>query len=99
MSTETLQLLNYRIFGLGHMGLASALAALTLLFVTGFARYPSRGAGLVRFLILVTRMVPRVALVVPYFLMMIRSGSGRRRVSGTAGESVEVRSVPISKDG
>lgn len=40
----------------------------------GFARYPFRGAGLVRFLILVTRMVPRVALVVPYFLMMIRLG-------------------------
>lgn len=32
-STETLQLLNYRIFGLGHVGLASALAALTLVFV------------------------------------------------------------------
>ncbi len=32
-STETLQLLNYRIFGFGHMGLASALAVLTLAIV------------------------------------------------------------------
>ncbi len=40
----------------------------------GFARFPFPGAGVVRFLILVTRMVPRVALVVPYFLMMIRAG-------------------------
>lgn len=32
-ATETLQLLNYRIFGLGHMGLASSLSTLTLLFV------------------------------------------------------------------
>jgi len=39
-----------------------------------FARFPFPGAGVVRFLILVTRMVPRVALVVPYFLMMIRAG-------------------------
>ncbi len=34
-ATETLQLLNYRIFGLGHMGLASALATLTLIIVVG----------------------------------------------------------------
>ncbi len=32
-STETLQLLNYRIFGFGHMGLASALAVLTFAIV------------------------------------------------------------------
>ncbi len=32
-ATETLQLLNYRIFGLGHMGMASTLSTLTLVMV------------------------------------------------------------------
>jgi multiple sugar transport system permease protein len=40
----------------------------------GFSRFGFRGAGIVRFLILATRMVPRIALVVPYFLMMLRLG-------------------------
>lgn len=34
-ATETIQLLNYRVFGLGHMGLANALSILTLCFVAG----------------------------------------------------------------
>lgn len=32
-ATETIQLLNYRVFGLGHIGLANALSVLTLVFV------------------------------------------------------------------
>lgn len=40
----------------------------------GFSRYGFRGADAVRFLILATRMVPRIALVVPYFLIMLRLG-------------------------
>lgn len=32
-ATETIQLLNYRVFGLGHMGTANALSILTLCFV------------------------------------------------------------------
>jgi len=40
----------------------------------GFSRFAFRGAGTVRFLILLTRMIPRIALVVPYFLMMLRFG-------------------------
>jgi multiple sugar transport system permease protein len=51
----------------GAMGLG-ALAAY------GFSRFAFRGAATIRFLILMTRMVPRIALVVPYFLMMLRLG-------------------------
>jgi len=40
----------------------------------GFSRFSFRGASVVQFLILVTRMVPRIALVVPYFLMMLHLG-------------------------
>jgi multiple sugar transport system permease protein len=47
----------------GSVGLG-ALAAY------GFARYTFRGSGTLRFLVLIMRMVPRMVLVVPYFLMM-----------------------------
>jgi multiple sugar transport system permease protein len=40
----------------------------------GFARYRFRGSDAVRFLVLVTRMAPRLVLVVPYFLMMQKLG-------------------------
>ena len=40
----------------------------------GFARFRFRGSEAVRFLVLVTRMVPRIVLVVPYFLMMQKLG-------------------------
>jgi multiple sugar transport system permease protein len=40
----------------------------------GFARFRFRGSGTVRFLVLVTRMAPRMVLVVPYFLLMQRLG-------------------------
>ncbi len=39
-----------------------------------FARVSFRGAGAVRFLVLVTRMAPRMVLVVPYYLLMQRLG-------------------------
>lgn len=40
----------------------------------GFARFKFRGSDAVRFLVLVTRMAPRMVLVVPYYLMMQRLG-------------------------
>jgi multiple sugar transport system permease protein len=40
----------------------------------GFARFRFRGSQAVRFLVLVTRMAPRMVLVVPYYLMMQRLG-------------------------
>jgi multiple sugar transport system permease protein len=40
----------------------------------GFARFTFRGAAVVRFLVLVTRMVPRITLVVPYYLIMQKLG-------------------------
>jgi multiple sugar transport system permease protein len=40
----------------------------------GFARYRFRGSDAVRFLVLVTRMAPRLVLVVPYFLIMQKVG-------------------------
>lgn len=40
----------------------------------GFARFAFRGSATVRFLVLVTRMAPRMVLVVPYYLMMQRLG-------------------------
>ncbi len=40
----------------------------------GFARFSFRGSGAVRFLVLVTRMAPRMVLVVPYYLMMQKLG-------------------------
>jgi len=40
----------------------------------GFARFRFRGSAAVRFLVLVTRMAPRMVLVVPYYLMMQRLG-------------------------
>jgi multiple sugar transport system permease protein len=40
----------------------------------GFARFRFLGSEAVRFLVLVTRMVPRTVLVVPYFLMMQKVG-------------------------
>ncbi|HEV8676856.1 MAG TPA: carbohydrate ABC transporter permease [Methylomirabilota bacterium] len=40
----------------------------------GFARFTFRGSRALRFFILLTRMVPRVALVMPYFLMMLALG-------------------------
>jgi multiple sugar transport system permease protein len=40
----------------------------------GFARFRFRGSDAVRFLVLVTRMAPRMVLVVPYYLLMQRLG-------------------------
>jgi multiple sugar transport system permease protein len=40
----------------------------------GFARFPFKGSEVIKFFILVTRMIPRIALVVPYFLMMLHLG-------------------------
>jgi multiple sugar transport system permease protein len=40
----------------------------------GFARFRFRGSNAVRFLVLVTRMAPRMALVVPYYLMVQKLG-------------------------
>ena len=40
----------------------------------GFARFRFRASEAVRFLVLVTRMAPRMVLVVPYFLVMQRLG-------------------------
>jgi multiple sugar transport system permease protein len=40
----------------------------------GFARFRFRGSDTVRFLVLVTRMAPRMVLVVPYYLLMQKLG-------------------------
>jgi multiple sugar transport system permease protein len=40
----------------------------------GFARFAFPGSDAVRFLVLVTRMAPRMVLVVPYYLLMQRLG-------------------------
>ena len=40
----------------------------------GFARFRFPGSDAVRFMVLVTRMAPRIVLVVPYYLMMQRLG-------------------------
>lgn len=40
----------------------------------GFSRVKFRGSEALRFLVLLTRMVPRMTLVVPYYLMMLRIG-------------------------
>jgi multiple sugar transport system permease protein len=40
----------------------------------GFARFRFRGSSTVRFLVLVTRMAPRMVLVVPYYLLMQKLG-------------------------
>jgi multiple sugar transport system permease protein len=40
----------------------------------GFSRIKFRGSETLRFLILVTRMVPRMTLVVPYYLMLLKIG-------------------------
>lgn len=40
----------------------------------GFSRIKFRGSEALRFLVLVTRMVPRMTLVVPYYLMMLTVG-------------------------
>ncbi len=40
----------------------------------GFSRIKFRGSETLRFLVLVTRMVPRMTLVVPYYLMMQKIG-------------------------
>ena len=55
-------------YALGTLVLSSALVAY------GFARFRFPGYDAVRFLVLVTRMVPRTVLVVPYFLMMQKLG-------------------------
>ncbi|HXX36792.1 MAG TPA: carbohydrate ABC transporter permease [bacterium] len=58
------------------VAVGTTLGAMVLgaLAAYGFSRFAFRGAATVRFLILMTRMVPRIALVVPYFLMMLRLG-------------------------
>jgi len=57
---------------------AVATGLLTAVIATmagyGFARFRFRGSDAVRFLVLVTRMAPRMALVVPYYLMMQKLG-------------------------
>ena len=40
----------------------------------GFSRVKFRGSEALRFLVLLTRMVPRMTLVVPYYLMMLKIG-------------------------
>ena len=40
----------------------------------GFSRIKFRGSETLRFLVLVTRMVPRMTLVIPYYLMMLKIG-------------------------
>jgi multiple sugar transport system permease protein len=40
----------------------------------GFSRVRFRGSEALRFLVLVTRMVPRMTLVVPYYLLMLKIG-------------------------
>lgn len=40
----------------------------------GFSRIKFRGSEALRFLVLVTRMVPRMTLVVPYYLLMLKIG-------------------------
>ena len=40
----------------------------------GFSRVKFRGSEALRFLVLVTRMVPRMTLVVPYYLLMLKIG-------------------------
>jgi len=55
-------------------GTTAGAMVLGALAAYGFSRFAFRGAATIRFLILMTRMVPRIALVVPYFLMMLRLG-------------------------
>jgi ABC-type glycerol-3-phosphate transport system permease component len=40
----------------------------------GFSRVKFRGSEALRFLVLLTRMLPRMTLVVPYYLMMLKIG-------------------------
>ncbi len=56
------------------VGTTAGAMVLGCLAAYGFSRYVFRGSETMKFLILMTRMVPRIALVIPYFLMMLRLG-------------------------
>lgn len=56
------------------VGTTLGSVALGTLAGYGFARFRFWGSDTVRFLVLVTRMAPRMALVVPYYLMMQKLG-------------------------
>ncbi len=55
-------------------GTTAGAMVLGCLAAYGFSRFLFRGAETIKFLILLTRMVPRIALVIPYFLMMLHLG-------------------------
>jgi multiple sugar transport system permease protein len=58
------------------IALGTTIGSLVLgtLAAYGFSRVKFRGSEALRFLILVTRMVPRMTLVVPYYLLMMKIG-------------------------
>jgi ABC-type glycerol-3-phosphate transport system permease component len=58
------------------IALGTTVGSLVLgtLVAYGFSRVMFRGSEALRFLVLVTRMVPRMTLVVPYYLMMLKIG-------------------------
>ena len=56
------------------MGTTIGSLVLGTLAAYGFSRVKFRGSEALRFLILVTRMVPRMTLVVPYYLLMMKIG-------------------------
>lgn len=56
------------------LGTTAGSLVLGTLAAYGFSRVRFRGSEALRFLILVTRMVPRMTLVVPYYLLMLKLG-------------------------
>jgi len=56
------------------LGTTGGSLVLGTLAAYGFSRIKFWGSEVLRFLVLVTRMVPRMTLVVPYYLMMLKIG-------------------------
>jgi len=56
------------------LGTTTGSLVLGTLAAYGFSRTKFRGSEALRFLVLVTRMVPRMTLVVPYYLLMLKIG-------------------------
>ncbi len=56
------------------LGTTAGSLVLGTLAAYGFSRIRFRGSDGLRFVVLVTRMVPRMTLVVPYYLLMLKVG-------------------------
>ncbi len=64
-------LINSLVIALGTTGGSLVLGTLA---AYGFSRAAFRGSRVMRFMVLVTRMVPRMTLVIPYYLLMLKIG-------------------------